>query len=244
MHQFFEDEEKVKGHMDPKIDLYFTPGSLHCYLLSDFEDKKDDATELLQNFHEFFLAGWTEDSDEFLRQLEANRSFVPPGEETGEFQLSNSDYKVTFQLKKTKKIFEIKDSLSPEWIKYNRRLQVFIKFYIETGSYIDDEDGDWKIELLFEYNKTKQEYYFVGLMTYYLFYQCTDKYRLRISQQLILPCYQRKGLGGILLEKIYDKYINEKDCYEFTVEASSPNFQFMRDFIDVKRILGIGHFQF
>ena len=88
------------------------------------------------------------------------------------------------------------DSLDTEWIKYNRRIQIFLKFFIETGSYIDEDDENWKIHLMFEYNKTDNEYYFVGFITFYLFNQELSKYRVRVSQQIILPPYQRKGLGG------------------------------------------------
>jgi len=115
---------------------------------------------------------------------------------------------------------------------------------IETGSYIDAEDEEWKIFTMFQFDKSTSEYAFVGFLTFYIFYRETSMYRCRISQNIIIPPYQRKGLGSKLLEKVYESYIQDPNCYEFTVEAPNPSFTFLRDFVDLKRILDLGEFKF
>ena len=65
MHHYFGDQETIVGYMDPEIEAYFTPGSMHCYLKIEFEDKKPEAEELKKPFEEFFLQGYVEDPEEF-----------------------------------------------------------------------------------------------------------------------------------------------------------------------------------
>jgi histone acetyltransferase 1 len=234
LHHFFDSEEQVVGYMDPEINLYFTKGSMHALLKIDFEDKKPEAEDLKKYFDENFVQGYYEDETEFLKVWESAKAFVPPGKEIEQFDLAGATYK----------ILTIEDPTDPEWVKYNERIQVWIKFMIENGSYIDSDDEEWKIYTLFEYDMTTKEYSFVGFLTFYIFYRENTMYRCRISQNVIIPPYQRKGLGSKLLEKCYDSYIEDPDCYEFTVEAPNPSFTFLRDFVDLKRILEMGQFTF
>lgn len=62
----------------------------------------------------------------------------------------------------------------------------------------------------------------VGFCTLYTFYAYPDKRRFRLSQILVLPPFQRHGIGAALLEGAYamaDKY----DATDVTVRASSSS---------------------
>ena len=52
-----------------------------------------------------------------------------------------------------------------------------------------------------------------------------------LSQFLVLPPYQRKGIGTFLLENVYRYLFNEdKECLEITTEDPAIEFILMRDF--------------
>ena len=81
-------------------------------------------------------------------------------------------------------------------------------FYIDAASYIDIDDDSWRIFLMFEkYGSVgEQRYAIAGYLTVYQYYaygRDVNMKRPRISQMLILPHYQRQGLGAILLETVY-----------------------------------------
>ena len=66
---------------------------------------------------------------------------------------------------------------------------------------------------------------------------------MRISQFIVLPPYQRLGIGSTLLEKMYQYYLDDKLCIEITVEDPSDDFQQMKDALDIKLIWKRGFFR-
>jgi histone acetyltransferase 1 len=60
---------------------------------------------------------------------------------------------------------------------------------------------------------------------------------------LVLPTYQRLGIGSTLLENMYQYYLDDKRCTEITVEDPSDDFQQMKDVLDIKMIWKAGFFK-
>jgi GNAT superfamily N-acetyltransferase len=56
-----------------------------------------------------------------------------------------------------------------------------------------------------------------------------EEYQARISQFLVLPCYQKKGYAKILLDGIYRYYQIESPCNEIGVEKPTKAFASVRD---------------
>jgi histone acetyltransferase 1 len=83
----------------------------------------------------------------------------------------------------------------------------------------------------------KARYSLLGYASVYSFLQNVSKMRARISQFVIMPPYQRKGFGTIILDVIYKDMITADECFEITVEDPSDSFQSMRDIYDVKLLL-------
>jgi histone acetyltransferase 1 len=52
-------------------------------------------------------------------------------------------------------------------------------------------------------------YAFVGFTTVYEFYGYPEHVRPRISQMLVLPPFQKKGIASGMLQAIYNKYIDD-----------------------------------
>ncbi|KAI1413622.1 putative histone acetyltransferase type b catalytic subunit [Hypoxylon sp. FL1857] len=59
-------------------------------------------------------------------------------------------------------------------------------------------------------------------------------HRLRISQFLILPPFQGKGIGALLYNTIYEAAINSPTTTELTVEDPNEDFDLLRDLCDLK----------
>jgi hypothetical protein len=77
----------------------------------------------------------------------------------------------------------------------------------------------------------------LGICSYKNFHIELYKYFTMLSQFLIPPPYQRKGLGTFLLENIY-KYLfkEDKNCLEIMTEDPSIEFILMRDYTITKII--------
>lgn len=67
-------------------------------------------------------------------------------------------------------------------------------------------------------------------------------WRLRLSQILLLPPFQRCGHGQQLLHLVY-RLTRERQCVELNIEDPSPVFQLVRDLIDVKACREQGFYQ-
>jgi histone acetyltransferase 1 len=66
---------------------------------------------------------------------------------------------------------------------------------------------------------------------------------LTISQVLVLPPYQKFGIGSTLLEIIYNHYLRVPRCLTMIVEDPADDFQRMKDGLDIKLILKAGFFR-
>ena len=69
------------------------------------------------------------------------------------------------------------------------------------------------------------------------------KFRLRISQFVILPPYQRRGHGEQLLRAVYKLGRGMKHCTEVCVENPSPGFSKLRDKTDARVLQELGFFE-
>ncbi|KAJ3041466.1 histone acetyltransferase 1 [Rhizophlyctis rosea] len=219
----FGDEETIIGYQDLKIQLHYAAGSLATYLGIDYSAKStgspkpQDVVKILADFmapdnYDAFLATVRRDETEFR----------PMGEKFHEYELENRDgseeggvvyemYKCTFATPKCKE--------------YHKRVQLFLLWFIEGASFIEDTDENWELIFLYEKrNRSGQDVYsLVGYMTYYPFFYYPDKKRMRISQFLILPTYQQKGHGSTLYRTIYNHFKMRDDVAEVTGEVLSDD---------------------
>jgi len=136
---------------------------------------------------------------------------------------------------------------TPRFRDYHERLQAWIMFYIDAASFIDIDDDSWRMFLMFEKEggPGNETYSIVGYITIYQYYAYSreiNKTRPRISQMLVLPPYQRRGLGSQLLETVYKNYLGDEKVTDITVEDPSDNFVRLRDFVDTKNCLKLDAF--
>lgn len=235
----FGDSESVFGFQDLVIFLCFDSVTFLPFLnvkysnkLSDEDIEIDPKAKLLQ-----FLPESTVFKDEVKwRDLieEEQKSYQIPGEKLAEFSKDDDKYAIyKLNLK------------SAEGLELHKRLQILVLLFIEAGSYIESEDESWEICVLYDVsNESLPE--IVGFTTVYNYwkYPGFEKFddgaieiRKKISQFVILPTHQGKGLGGEFYQKLYELWLKDDKIIEIVIEDPNESFDDLRDRNDVVRLV-------
>ncbi|KAK9455397.1 acyl-CoA N-acyltransferase [Dipodascopsis uninucleata] len=218
---------------------------------NEINDREEDPEKVLRKFlpEDVYSA-----EDAWLLKLkESEESFKPPGEMVDSYNQEGS----TFEVWRA----PITDT---DQLKLHRRMQIFVLFFIEGGSYIDEADDRWRIYSLYE-KSAIGVYKFIGFSTAYsyLWYKDSKTYdsqtklaadiesddffklyqRKRISQFVILPPYQGKRHGGKLYNILMDEFYGDPMIKEVTVEDPNNSFDDMRDRCDIERLDRLGIWQ-
>jgi len=247
-HQIYGDNENIFGYTDLKINLYMSSGSLQSFINYKYSRKVDPAktdgvspddvvTPIVKILGP---ESFTESKDEFIKYLTspAETSFRPPGEMVHSFKSSDDK---TFEVYKC-------DESTTGFRSYHERLQFWLMFYIDAASFIDIDDDSWRFFLLFKKDGVEggeYNYSIAGYMTVYEYYaygRSKNMKRPRISQMLVLPPYQKQGLGANLLNTLYRNYLGDGSVVDITVEDPSDNFVRLRDFVDTQNCLKIASY--
>uniref|UniRef100_T1IZF3 Histone acetyltransferase type B catalytic subunit n=1 Tax=Strigamia maritima TaxID=126957 RepID=T1IZF3_STRMM len=246
-HQIFGDNESVFGYRDLSIQLYYTSASLHPYLGMNYSEKIDpskydgvEADVILPKIAEKLQPGFATNLDEFILSITSkNSKFKPYGEKLHEF--TNLDPE------NMKRIYEIYkcDITTAGFKNYFERLQTFVLWYIDAASFIDVDDEKWKFYLVYEKYKDceNQRFAIAGFCTVYHYYAYPNLTRPRISQMLVLPPFQRRGIGAELLQTICTMYVADPEVLDITVEDPSEEFVRLRDYLDSKNCLKLKSFK-
>jgi histone acetyltransferase 1 len=147
------------------------------------------------------------------------------GDKIGEYSINDR----TFE-------FYVCESSTPNFQAYHQRLESFTFWYIDASSRID-HDSRWKFFVVFEKYKNESDeirYASVGYSSVYQYFSYPDKIRPRIAQFIILPPFQRLGIGSNLLLAIYKQFQNEDKVTDITVEDAGEDFQRLRNTIDAR----------
>ena len=109
---------------------------------------------------------------------------VLPMQEVAQIQCGDTSYSMRIS------------KLTLDFQEISKNWEAFMFLYIETCSFIDEEPY-WDVYSLFTDSKR-----LVGYCTFYCSYIHKEMSRLRISQFVIMPDYQRKGIGRLFLSNI------------------------------------------
>lgn len=129
-------------------------------------------------------------------------------------------------------------------MQYHARLESFTFWFIDASSRIE-HDEKWRFFVVYErYNNSQEDvrYASVGYSSVYQYYHYPDKIRPRIAQFLILPPFQRKGIGRKLMETIYQYYQPQEKVCDITVEDASEDFTRLRHTIDARLLKNLPTF--
>lgn len=256
LNNFFDDEEgKIYGYQGLEITVWFSIVSFQAYADIVFESTSDGGkgiTDLKSALQNIFAETLVDNKDEFLQTFSKDVNFIgslvadgevlyPKDSSNGQFfssnfhlQADNSDLEV-FRL--------AMDNMAGRNL-YSRLVPLAL-LLIDGSSPIDVSDPRWELYVLVQKNNGQlgqTHPTLLGFAALYRFYHYPDSSRLRLSQILILPPYQRKGFGCFLLEVLNNVAISE-NVYDFTIEEPLSQLLQMRTCIDVKRLRGFGPIQ-
>ncbi|KAM6500920.1 Acyl-CoA N-acyltransferase [Amanita muscaria] len=258
----YGEEEKIYGYKDLLIDLRFSSGSLAQYLNVRYSQKLPSSTvdDVEGTLSKFIPPGYHQDEAAFLRQVEEDSlSFRPHGESIysypppldslslgKETAIDSEDTHPEGEGAITYEVYHVRSSTwdTPGFREYHSRLQLFVLLYIEGGSYINEDEEPWEFMVLYEKRKRKESstYHLVGYSSLYNFYHFPEKVRMRLSQFVILPLYQRQGHGSELYKAIYRYILSQPRIAELTVEDPAEAFEDLRDKNDLRMLFS--HRQF
>lgn len=144
LHQVFDDEpeETIRGHVNPRVDLFFAAGSLRPFIMFESDSKQHStATDVVGKLKEWYPEGVaTRDLDSYLRAVDSDaESWTPPGEQVGEFAAPSGESGETYLVYKVEGEAALADARP-----FHDRAQVLSVFYID-GARLLDVDPRWEI---------------------------------------------------------------------------------------------------
>ncbi|XP_018011951.1 histone acetyltransferase type B catalytic subunit [Hyalella azteca] len=235
-HQVYGDGEQIFGYKDLEVRLYITAGRLNMYCDVEYSSivKKSKSVALEPDDIVGPLTKLVptncilDNQDTFLALLKKESTFKPYGELISVITPHNNDANQRFEVYSC-------NADTPGFLEYFERLQMFTMFYVDAASYIDTSDHKWNYFIAYEQYQSSDGnpmYAFVGFTTVYEFYGYPEHVRPRISQMLVLPPFQKKGIASGMLQAIYNKYIDDPKVLTVSVEDPSAIFGSMRLRVD------------
>ena len=208
--------EIIHGYKGLKILISLTPKTLFAHVNIKFSQKLKRNDNIEEIFEKHFANRYTTNKDTFLSQLKKENDIICP------------KGKLIYE-KSNKKIYNI-DILKDDFTAESYSMQALCTFFIDSASFIPVDTNFWGYFLIIETGEDKN-WHTVGFCSYKNFHIELYKYFTMLSQFLVIPPYQRKGIGTFLLENVYRYLFNEdKGCLEITTEDPAIEFILMRDF--------------
>ncbi|TDL27661.1 histone acetyltransferase type B catalytic subunit [Rickenella mellea] len=257
----FGEDEKVYGYQDLVIDLRLASGSLVQYLSISSSSKltgkaASTVDDVEGTLYKFIPPDYLKNESEFLTRVERDAgTFRPIGTKIYSYKQIHHPKSASSQLimepptqadeeNNDVIVYEVYHATwdTPGFREYHRRMQIFILLYIEGGSYIQEDEETWEFVVLYEKRKRRDgpktpTYHFVGYSTLFPFYCFPEMVRMRLSQFVILPPYQRLGHGSALYTAIYQYVLDQSRIAELTVEDPAEAFEDLRDRNDLRMLL-------
>lgn len=214
--------EIIHGYKGLKILISLTPKTFYAHINIQYSEKmsvNDDVENILA---EHFKERFTRNKDTFISKLKEEIEKTPKG------KLIYSE--------NNRSIYNI-DILGNDYTDENYSIQALCTFFIDAASFIPVETNFWGYFLIVENIDNNKNWKTLGICSYKNFHIELNKYFTMLSQFMIFPPYQRKGIGTFLLEHIYKYLFNEdKECLEIMTEDPSIEFILMRDYTICKII--------
>jgi len=214
--------EIIHGYKGLKILISLTPKTFYAHINIQYSEKmsvNDDVENILA---EHFKERFTRNKDTFISKLKEEIEKTPKG------KLIYSE--------NNRSIYNI-DILGDDYTDENYSIQALCTFFIDAASFIPIETNFWGYFLIMENIDNNKNWKTLGICSYKNFHIELNKYFTMLSQFMIFPPYQRKGIGTFLLEHIYKYLFNEdKECLEIMTEDPSIEFILMRDYTICKII--------
>lgn len=226
--------EKIKGLKNPKVTMYFTPLRLRFYFVFECEKKAPNFDDIQQLVRDHFEEEgvdkiFTESLEEFKEWVtEEIEETSFEGKFISEFHTSQGQ---SYEVYKSN---QMEDTFLKQ---YNYPYQTYLHLDIDNASVIE-EDIYWDYYVLLDTSLGYQRV--AGFATIYKSLQNLTRFRVRISQVIILPEYQKKGLASSLYSIIYQKFLEKAECFEVTMESPTSVMSKIQNTFLLQRLLKLG----
>ncbi|PIA42839.1 hypothetical protein AQUCO_02000351v1 [Aquilegia coerulea] len=248
LNQFFDEDGKIFGYKNLKINIFLSTISFHAYADVTFESSSDGGkgiTDLKPALQKILGESLVVEKEEFLQTFSSGvdyiRNVISNGEVLRREAAKGDNNKSNNQLEPESFTVEVirmaVNSMSVGELYC--RLVPLVLLLVDGSSPIDVTDPRWEIYLAVESKSNDQGVVGIKLLGFaavYRFYYYPDSSRLRISQVLVLPPYQGQGHGRLLLEVLNSVALSE-NVYDVTVEEPSDHLQHVRTIVDMHRLL-------
>ena len=223
------------------MDVLCAPNTLNHDSWTSRNGRKCDLFESADDIRSrtrFPEAGTTTTKEAFLKQAEETKEMEIPGDGGKIIAEWDGEGEEESGLRYSVRQFEFKESERETVGRWHDNVEPFVAFYIDAASKIDKSDGRWLWFVLIAQKKDNlKRWATCGFSTVYQFYAHPFQRRLRISQVLVLPPYQRKGFGAKLLDavRVYAQMQDKeegKEIADITVEDPTDQLQRLRDVRD------------
>ncbi|XP_044471152.1 histone acetyltransferase type B catalytic subunit-like isoform X1 [Mangifera indica] len=243
LNSFFDEDGKIYGYQELKITVWVSMISFHSYADITFKSTSDRGkgiTDLKSALQSIFAETLVESKDDFLQTFSTETHFIRSAVSTGEViqhKASNEHSHVEQAVSDLEVVRMVVGNMATGHL-YSC-LVPLVLLLVDGSNPIDVTDPRWELYLLIQKKEDQQgdiQNRLLGFTALYRFYHYPDSTRIRLSQILILPPYQRKGYGSYLVEVLSNVAIAE-NVYDFTVEEPLDSFQHVRTCVDIKHLL-------
>ncbi|EIE27453.1 acyl-CoA N-acyltransferase [Coccomyxa subellipsoidea C-169] len=213
-HQFFGDEEVIKGYEDLEIDIWLSQRSFEALLEVRYSSKMQDADDIEKAMRDKFTDGLSTTRQEYLTKLQGAAPLLLEslGKPVLEFGPERGSLAVYRDL--------------------HARLQPLLMFFVDGASFIDPEEPEW--DLLLALHTDAGVVTVSGFATIYTFWCYPNQTRIRVSQVLVPPPNQGEGVGRALLEAAYIT-ADERGAVDITYEDPTDTVQLIRERVELQR---------
>ncbi|XP_031258047.1 histone acetyltransferase type B catalytic subunit-like isoform X2 [Pistacia vera] len=235
---------KIYGYQELKITVWVNIISFHSYADITFKgtsNRGKGITDLKSALQSIFAETLVESKDKFLQTFSTETQFIRSAVSTGEVMQHKASNGHVSHLEEAVSDLEVVRMVVGNMATGHlySRLIPLVLLLVDGSNPIDVTDPRWELYLLIQKTEDQQgdiQHRLLGFTALYRFYHYPDSTRIRLSQILIVPPYQRKGYGSYLVEVLSNIAIAE-NVYDFTVEEPLDSFQHVRTCVDIKHLL-------
>ncbi|XP_011077945.1 histone acetyltransferase type B catalytic subunit isoform X2 [Sesamum indicum] len=233
LNQFFGDDGKIYGYQGLKVTVWLSSSSFHAYADISFESTSDGGkgiTDLKSSLQNIFAENLVEKKDDFLRTFSSECHYVKSIASSAEALPRTPSNGCSGNSDCHKKEPVDVEVLRVSGIMVGHlysRLVPLVLLLVDGSNPIDVTDPKWEMYILVQKVQEDSCMKLLGFAAVYRFHRYPDSMRLRLGQILILPPYQRKGYGCILLEVLNNVAISE-NVYDLTVEEPEDSLQHLK----------------
>ncbi|KAK9803003.1 hypothetical protein WJX73_009126 [Symbiochloris irregularis] len=228
-HQTFGQKETIRGYTGLDLRLFLDSMTFHALAQIRHEAKLPNADDVLFKLQENFPGGLAQTQAAYTEQV------------------ASASTELTDSLAKLPVVIERVDGVAVRQTTLNAadaaikglhlRLQPLLLFFVDGASLLDCTEPDWI--LLLATRKDPQGFeQVVGFTTLATFYGHPHSQRIRVSQVLVLPPYQRQGIGQLLLQAAF-KVADDSNAVEVAFEDPTDQLQRLRQCVELKRALAL-----